>query len=124
MKIRTYQLGDEYRLDMNDTMREEWAINGAENENRLRLYESKTIEKDGRPVCVLNSFPTSEGVYVWFIADRNMPAMALRIVKRMLDEYKKEHGMLFTYSASNEKQDKMHRFLGFNELKTKKMWRF
>lgn len=115
MQICDYKIGDELDLVLNDICQDEWDKN-PRSEIQLHTLEAKTIWDGNKPSCICVCQPLlNGGAYVYFLMDRNARKTILREVKKLVDIYKKRFNTLYTYSFSNDKQDKMHCLLGFKE---------
>ena len=127
MRIRAYRPKDELYICPNEYMID-WDNDCYTCKDDLRDGQAWTIESDGGSIEGIACFyATGSGMNVrcWMLLNDGCPAIIMRAIKYIVKKYLTAGFKLYTISISNDKQDRMHRFLGFEcvrIIRGEKLW--
>lgn len=127
MTLRAYREGDELGMMFTPESEADYHEELVLNQKHLKYDETYTCVDEKGNVCGVGSFcwQGDKTYYVWALYDRDRGHKVLREWKKLIDFYVERGNILYTYSSINERQEKLHKFLGFDkdEIKgDKQVW--
>lgn len=115
--LRPYKEGDELGMMFTPESEADYREEVEVNQHHLRYDETYTCVDEDNNVCGIGSFcwQGDKTYYVWALYDRDRGRKVLREWKRLIDFYRERGNILYTYSSINERQEKLHKYLGFDK---------
>jgi dsDNA-binding SOS-regulon protein len=127
MTLRAYREGDELKMTLTPESEADYYEDIEDCKKCLQWYETYTCVDENENVCgILCFYWQGDKTYnVWALFDKDRGYKTLRDWKRLVDIYRKRGNILYTVSIVNERQDKMHKFYGFEKremMGDKQVW--
>lgn len=125
--LRAYREGDECEMMLTPESEADWNSDSEHNRHHLLVDETYTCVDSDNNVCGIISFAWQgdKTYYAWALYDRDRGYKVLRDWKRLVDFYRARGNIGYTYSSINERQEKLHKYLGLQQseiIGDKQVW--